>query len=234
MTLRALTRVTTLAAVTATALLTAATSAFAHVTVHSDEATAGATDATITFRVPNEEANAQTTGIQVIFPTDHPLIGVLVKQHPGWAANVQTMKLPSPVQTDDGPVSDAVSQITWTGGAITGDTYKDFDITAGQLPKDVTDLTFKAIQTYSNHDVVRWIDIPAPGGPEPEHPAPILHLTAANQDTTAGAGPSVSASAHSTAQSDSTTRGLSITALIIAVLAALLATGGLLRKRRTT
>jgi uncharacterized protein YcnI len=234
MTLRTLTRVTTLAALTAAALLAAATSAFAHVTVHSDDAVAGATDATITFRVPNEEVNAQTTAIQVIFPTDHPLIGVLVKQHPGWSADVQTTKLPSPVQTDDGPVSAAVSQITWTGGSISGDNYDDFDITAGQVPKDVTDLTFKAIQTYSNHDVVRWIDIPAPGGPEPDHPAPILHLTAANQDNNAGAGPSVSASAHSTTQSESTTRTLSIVALIVAVLAALLAIGGLLRKQRTT
>lgn len=235
MTLRTLTRVTTLAALTTAALLTAATSAFAHVTVHSDNAVAGATDATITFRVPNEEANAQTTGIQVIFPTGHPLISVLIKQHPGWTADVQTTKLPSPVPTDDGPVTDAVSQITWTGGAITGDNYDDFDITAGQLPKDATDLAFKAIQTYSNHDVVRWIDIPAPGGPQPDHPAPILHLTpAANQDTSTGAGPSVSATTHSSTQSQSTTRGLSIAALIIAVLAALLATGGLLRKRRTT
>ena len=235
MTLRTLTRVTTLAALTAAALLTAATSAFAHVTVHSDDAVAGATDATITFRVPNEEANALTTGIQVIFPTDHPLIGVLVKQHPGWTAEVQTTKLPSPIQTDDGPVSDAVAQITWTGGTITGDNYDDFDITAGQVPKDATDLTFKAIQTYSNHDVVRWIDIPAPGGPEPDHPAPILHLTpAATQDNNAAAGPSVSASAHSSTPSETTTRGLSIAALIIAVAAALLAVGGLLRTRRTT
>jgi len=235
MTLRTLTRVTTLAALTAAALLTAATSAFAHVTVHSDDAVAGATDATITFRVPNEEANALTTGIQVIFPTDHPLIGVLVKQHPGWTAEVQTTKLPSPIQTDDGPVSDAVAQITWTGGTITGDNYDDFDITAGQVPKDATDLTFKAIQTYSNHDVVRWIDLPAPGGPEPDHPAPILHLTAAaTQDNNAAAGPSVSASAHSSTPSETTTRGLSIAALIIAVAAALLAVGGLLRTRRTT
>lgn len=234
MTLRTLTRVTTLATLTAAALLTAATSALAHVTVHSPDATAGATDATITFRVPNEEANAHTTGIQVIFPADHPLIGVLVKQHPGWTADIQTTKLPSPVQTDDGPVSDAVSQITWTGGTITGDNYDDFEISAGQVPIDVTDLTFKAIQTYSNHDVVRWIDIPAPGGPEPDHPAPILHLTAANQDNNADAGPSVSASAHSTTQSDTSTRVLSLAALIIAVLAALLAIGGLLRNRRTT
>lgn len=235
MSLRALTRVTTLVVLTAGALLTATASAFAHVTVHSDDAVAGATDATIAFRVPNEEANAQTTEIQVIFPTDHPLIGVLVKQHPGWTAEVQTTKLPAPVQTDDGPVSDAVSQITWTGGTISGDHYDDFEITAGQLPKDTTDLAFKAIQTYSNHDVVRWIDIPAPGGPQPEHPAAVLHLTpAANQDTSAAAGPSVSATTHSSAQSQDTTRVLSIAALSVAMFAALLATAGLLRKRRTT
>ena len=47
-----------------------------HITVHSDQAVAGATDAAIAFRVPNEEANAQTTKIPVVFPTDHPLIGV--------------------------------------------------------------------------------------------------------------------------------------------------------------
>jgi uncharacterized protein YcnI len=234
MSLRALTRLTTVAIFTAGALLTATASALAHVTVHSDDAVAGATDATITFRVPNEEANAQTTQIQVIFPTDHPLIGVLVKQRPGWTAEVQTTKLPAPVQTDDGPVSDAVSQITWTGGTITGDNYDDFEITAGQLPDDVTDLPFKAIQTYSNHDVLRWIDIPTPGAPKPEHPAPILHLTpATGQNTNAGAGPSVSATTQSSAPAQGTTRVLSVAALIVAVLAALLATAGLLRKRRT-
>ncbi|MGH3779212.1 MAG: DUF1775 domain-containing protein [Pseudonocardiaceae bacterium] len=142
MTLRPLARATTLAALTAAALVTAAASASAHVTVHSDQAVAGATDAAITFRVPNEEANAQTTKIQVIFPTDHPLIGVLIKDHPGWTVDVQTAKLPTPVITDDGPVSDAVSRVTWTGGAITGDSYDDFEISAGQLPKDATDLTF--------------------------------------------------------------------------------------------
>lgn len=119
MTLRTLTRVTTLAALTAAALLTAATSALAHVTVHSDDAVAGATVPRSPFRVPNEEANAQTIGIQVIFPSDHPLIGVLVKQHPGWIANVQTMKLPSPVQTDNGSKrSRPTATTTWSDGSI--------------------------------------------------------------------------------------------------------------------
>jgi uncharacterized protein YcnI len=235
---RRLTRATTLAALTAAGLVIAAASASAHVTVHSDQAVAGATDAEITFRVPNEEANAQTTKIQVIFPTDHPLIGVLIKNHPGWTADVQTAKLPTPVTTDDGPVSDAVSRVTWTGGAITGDNYDDFEISAGQLPKDATDLTFKAIQTYSNGDVVSWIDTAPPGAPEPDHPAPILHLAPAGSAASAGqdngAGPSVSASTQTATQPDGTNRVLSIVALVVAVLAALLAATGVLRRRPTS
>jgi uncharacterized protein YcnI len=237
-TLRPLTRATTLTALTATALVTAAASASGHVTVHSDQAVAGATDAAITFRVPNEEANAQTTKVQVVFPTEHPLIGVLIKQHPGWTADVQTAKLPTPVTTDDGPVSDAVSRVTWTGGAITGDNYDDFEISAGQLPKDATDLTFKAIQTYSNGDVVSWIDTAPPGAPAPEHPAPVLHLVpvssaaAAGQDN--GAGPSVSATTQTAVNSDGTNRVLSIAALVVAVIAALLAAIGFSRRRRPT
>jgi uncharacterized protein YcnI len=234
-TLRPLTRATTLAAFTAAALVTAAASASAHVTVHSDQAVAGATDAAITFRVPNEEANAQTTKIQVIFPTDHPLIGVLIKDHPGWTADVQTAKLPTPVTTDDGPVSDAVSRVIWTGGAITGDSYDDFEVSAGQLPKDATDLTFKAIQTYSNGDVVSWIDT---GAAASEHPAPVLHLapagSAASDGQDSSTGPSVSATTQTAAQSDGTNRVLSIAALVVAVLAALLAAAGFLRRRRTT
>jgi uncharacterized protein YcnI len=235
---RRLTRATTLAALTAAGLVIAAASASAHVTVHSDQAVAGATDAEITFRVPNEEANAQTTKIQVIFPTDHPLIGVLIENHPGWTADVQTVKLPTPVTTDDGPVSDAVSRVTWTGGAITGDNYDDFEISAGQLPKDATDLTFKAIQTYSNGDVVSWIDTAPPGAPEPDHPAPILHLAPAGSAASAGqdngAGPSVSASTQTATQPDGTNRVLSIVALVVAVLAALLAATGVLRRRPTS
>ena len=238
MTLRPFARATTLAVLTTAALVTAAASASAHVTVHSDQAVAGATDVAITFRVPNEEANAQTTKIQVILPTDHPLIGVLVKQHPGWSAEVQTAKLPAPVTTDDGTVTDAVSRLTWTGGAITGDNYDDFEISAGQLPKDASDLTFKAIQTYSNGDVVSWIDIPPAGAPAPEHPAPVLHLAPAGSAASAGqdnsAGPSVSTTTQHVAQSDGTNRVLSIVALIIAVLAALLAAPGILGRRRPT
>ena len=40
---------------------------------------------------------------------------------------------------------------------------------------------FKALQTYSDGDIVRWIDEPA-DGVELEHPAPVLKLTKATGD----------------------------------------------------
>ena len=40
-------------------------------------------------------------------------------------------------------------------------------------------LVFKTLRTYADGDVVRWIEEQAPGGEEPEHPAPALELAAA-------------------------------------------------------
>ena len=51
----------------------------------------------------------------------------------------------------------------------------EFDISAGPLP-EVDQIVFKALQTYSDGDVVRWIDEPT-AGVDLEHPAPVLKLT---------------------------------------------------------
>ena len=41
---------------------------------------------------------------------------------------------------------------------------------------------FKATQTYSNGEEVAWIEDTPASGEEPEHPAPVLKLTAATGD----------------------------------------------------
>jgi uncharacterized protein YcnI len=159
-------------------LLVLAIPAFAHVTISPESAAQGSTTE-LTFRVPNEEAKANVTELQIKVPTDHPIAQFLVKPVPGWTITVQTVTLAKPLVTD-GSFTSAVSEVTWTGGKILPGQYQDFSVSADPLPSGVSQLVFKAIQTYSNGDVVRWIDLPQAGQPEPAHPAPILTLTAAS------------------------------------------------------
>ncbi|MFB7757819.1 DUF1775 domain-containing protein, partial [Streptomyces sp. NPDC056121] len=105
-------------ALAAAGVLAAAGIASAHVTVHPESYAKGATDGVLTFRVPNEEDAASTTKVQVFLPADHPVLGVLVTPQDGWTAKVTNTKLKTPVKTDDGTITDAVSEITWTGGRI--------------------------------------------------------------------------------------------------------------------
>ncbi len=53
-----------------------------------------------------------------------------------------------------------------------------FWISAGQMPTDVTELVFPAVQTYSSGEEAAWIEETTEGGPEPELPAPTLQLVA--------------------------------------------------------
>jgi uncharacterized protein YcnI len=151
--------------------------AWAHVTISPDTGTPGGY-VREAFQVPNERADATTTGIQVFFPTDHPLASVSVEPVPGWTSTVQTMKLSAPIQTTDGMVTQGVSSITWTGGSIGAGQFQEFPVTVGPLPGGDTKLTFKALQTYSDGQVVRWIDQTQDGQPEPDHPAPVLSVAA--------------------------------------------------------
>jgi uncharacterized protein YcnI len=226
------------AALTTAGVLTAAGAAFAHVTVHPESYAKGATDGLLTFRVPNEEDTASTTKVQVFLPTDHPVLGVLVTPQAGWTAKVTTTKLKTPIKTDDGTITDAVSEITWTGGRIRHGEYQDFDVAFGQLPDDTGQLSFKTLQTYSDGNVVRWIEETPKGGAEPENPAPVLTLTAKGAGEDSSGGPSATASASdaksSTASdksSDSTARGLGIAGLVVGVLGLIAAGFALARGR---
>jgi periplasmic copper chaperone A len=153
--------------------------AWAHVEIDPGSEPKGAA-VVFSFRVPNEEQNANTVKLDVQLPTDHPFANVLVGQKPGWTFTTQTRKLAKPITTDDGTFTDAVTEVTWTAtnGGIPPGAFDLFPVFAG-LPKNTSKLTFKAIQTYSNGDVVSWIEIPTRGAPPPDHPAPVLQLTTA-------------------------------------------------------
>jgi periplasmic copper chaperone A len=214
------------AATTATLLLFAAP-AFAHITVSPDSVPVGSTTE-LTFHVPNEEANASTVKVDVQIPTLHPIAQLLAKPVPGWVATVKTIKLPKPVTTDDGTFTTAVSEVTWTGGHVEPGQFQDFSISCDSLPDGPGQLVFKAIQTYSNGDVVRWIDVSQPGQPEPAHPAPTVTLTAA----TAPAGTSTAGHTTASSSSDGMARGLGIAGVVIGLLACVLMLTVLRRDRR--
>lgn len=235
-------RVVAISATAAALVAVTALPASAHVTVSPTSLPKGAT-AELTFKVPNEESNATTTQIQLQIPTDHPIAQVLPRDIPGWKAAVKTTTLTKPLKTDDGTFTTAVSEIDWTGGAIPVGQYQDFQVSVDPLPTDTGQLVFKAVQTYSNGDVVRWIDLTQPGQPDPDHPAPVLTLTTAQSDgsgadSTPAANPTTAAAAaaQSTAGSsssgDSGTVGVWLGALGLAAgLAALVLT--LLARRRS-
>ncbi|GDY33172.1 YcnI family copper-binding membrane protein [Gandjariella thermophila] len=151
--------------------------AWAHVTVNPNTAVPGGY-AKESFRVPNERDDASTVQVEVVFPTDHPLPSVSVADVPGWTSTVQKQKLPAPVKTDDGEVTEAVTSVIWRGGAVEPGHFQEFSVSVGPIPEDTDRLVFKALQTYSDGSVVRWIDVPQGGGPEPEHPAPVLEVHA--------------------------------------------------------
>jgi uncharacterized protein YcnI len=181
-------RVALVVAGCAVAVAALAGTAFAHITVTPGSAPQGSATE-LTFRVPDEEAKAATVEIQLKIPTSPPIAQLLVKPVPGWQIAVQTITLAKPLVTDDGSFSTAVSEVTWSGGTILPGQYQDFSVSADPLPTGVGQLAFKAIQTYSNGDIVRWIDIAQPGQPAPDHLAPVLTLTVpgASGDTS-GAG----------------------------------------------
>lgn len=217
----------------AAGVVAAAGVASAHVTVHPESYTKGATDGVLTFRVPNEEDTASTTKVQVYLPTDHPVLGVLVSPHDGWTPKVTTTKLKTPVKTDDGTITEAVSEITWTGGKIGAGQFEDFDVAFGQLPDDADELTFKTLQTYSDGHVARWIEEAESGGEEPENPAPVLKLTASGDSTSAPAAKSsAKSSTQAASSSDSTARGLGIAGLVVGVLGLAAAAFAVVRTRK--
>jgi uncharacterized protein YcnI len=186
--------------------------ASAHVTVTSPGATQGGGDQEITFRVPVEK-DANTIGLKLSLPTDTPIASVDVEPVAGWTHTEKTVKLAKPIVTDDGDITEAVSEIDWTAqpgqGLVPGE-FGAFTIIAGQLP-ETPSLTFKAIQIYSDGTQVAWTQTEAPGSTaDLDNPAPVLPLAPSTQDLAA------QASTHPKAPANTTPLVLAIIAVVFA------------------
>ncbi|GGB32473.1 membrane protein [Flexivirga endophytica] len=226
---------------TAGLLLAVPVAAQAHVRVSPDTAEAGSY-ATLVFRVPTEKADASTTKVEVDLPTKHPFTSASYQPVPGWTAKITTSKLPKPVKTDDGTITEAPTKIVWTASkdaAIKPGEFQQFPVSLGVVP-DVPSVSFAAIQTYSDGSVVKWDEPTKPGAEEPEHPAPMLTVGAASASAAPSAAssdaPSVAAAPESdnSSSDDSSNSGVwfGVGGLAVAVVALLVALYAVTRRSR--
>ncbi len=205
--------------------------AYAHVAVDPSTANQGG-DATFTFTVPNETDNANTIQVEIDLPAANPIGTVSVEPVPGWTVNVEKTTLAKPVTTDDGQVTEAVSKITWSGGTIKPGEFQQFPVSMGPLP-DTKEIVFKALQTYSDGTVVRWIETASAGGAEPEHPAPVVTLEKVAEGSDHHAAASDTETASGTKSSDdSSSDTLAIVAIVIGALGVILGGVALVRGGR--
>jgi uncharacterized protein YcnI len=211
---------TYLAAAVVAAPFALAPVAAGHVTLQPEQAPAGGFTR-LDVRVPNERDNAGTTKVEVQMPPG--FLSVSYEPEPGWDVELTMRELEEPVEQFGEQVTEEVGRITFTAqgeaNAIQSGEFRDFGLSlAVPEGRPGSKLTFKALQTYTGGEVVRWI-----GPPDSEEPAPQVELTAAEGGGGAAEPAAAQAPAPAAAEDDDGGNGLAIAALVVAIAA--LATG---------
>lgn len=222
--------------------LFAPASAQAHISLHPNTIPAGAF-ATLDVRVPGEQEGAYVKKVDVLFPPG--FVGVDYENVPGWSTKLIETKLATPIKEGGETIDTEVSQIVWTWvgplGKVGNGQFINLPLSLA-APADAAGkaLEFRTVQTYSNGQVVHWIEPSL----EAEHPSPRINVTAkggALQDLAGDeAGPlpgqSVATSAApaqaAAKSSGDASEGLAIAALILGALGLLAGIAALLALRR--
>jgi uncharacterized protein YcnI len=159
-------RLTLAAAVAAVAVVLPA-SAFAHVTLHPNAVPSGGFTV-VNVVVPNERGGPATTKIDVKFPSR--FIFLSPQDVPGWNVKVINRKLAKPVTVFGEQHTTEVDRVVWSSSTgIAKGRFMQFPLSvAVPAAKAGSLLTFKALQTYSNGEVVRWIGTPSADTPAPQ------------------------------------------------------------------
>jgi uncharacterized protein YcnI len=221
-------------------------SAQAHVSLHPNVLPEGS-EPTLTLRVPSEEPTADTVKIAVKTPPG--VLDVAPAAVPGWTIALKHKKLAQPVKTDDGTITEEVSEIDLSGGHIKPGQIGLFPMAVTVPGRSGSVQSFKTVQTYSNGKVARWI-----GAPDSDSPAPTIDVVSSNSpayDVSGDAGPpsalpasltsggsssttkAVSdASSTTQSSSDSASKGLGIAALVVGILALVVGGVALVTRRR--
>ena len=225
------------AAVAACVACVGAAPALAHVTVHPNVAPAGGFTV-LDVRVPNEEQKASTTKVDVKFPPG--FLFVSYQPVPGWTGKVTFRKLATPVEQFGEKITQEADRVifTATGKGVAPGQFLEFPLSVSVPEKASSPLTFKALQTYSDGEIVRWI-----GAPDAEKPAPQVAVTDAKGAVadvpsgvenvpTSGLGTSTAEVTRVEESDDGPSTGLVIVALVLGALGLIAGVAGLASARR--
>jgi uncharacterized protein YcnI len=134
--------------------------AWAHVQVEADPGSPGAADATLKIMAAGESGTAGTSKLEVVADPAIPADQVTLVSGPtGWTVTPGTN-----------------GGFTLAGPALAKGDDAHISVKVAKLP-DAPQVTFKVVQTYSDGEVVRWIELTGADGKEPDNPAPVVKLT---------------------------------------------------------
>ncbi len=191
------------AALAAFGLLVPAVAA-AHVVVMPAQVDIGAFQ-TFTTEVPNEK-NVAVTQLKVIIPAGLQSVTPTVK--PGWQITTE--------KTGQGDAA-VLTSITWSGGLIPAGQRDDFTFSA-QAPAQMTELHWKAFQTYQDGSTVAWDQLPTKTDTESDTSGP-YSVTKVIDDL----------AAPTTTQTGASSNKTNILTLIVAITALIVSLATLLR-----
>lgn len=152
------------------AALAVASVASAHVRLDPAKVPAGSFSR-FAIRVPTEDPTASTVKVSVQLPPGLAFVNFQPK--PGWKRTVTTERLKTPMKLFGETITERITSVTWTsaGAKIRPGEFDEFGMTAAMPAKAGLQLSFPAVQTYSNGTVVRWI-----GPASSDHPAAVVAL----------------------------------------------------------
>ncbi|HEX7169072.1 MAG TPA: YcnI family protein [Acidimicrobiales bacterium] len=183
-----------------------ATPAAAHVTIQPPESTTGAF-ARFVVRVPNEHESAATIKVEVEMPDAFEEVRYQPKQ--GWTRTLNGRT------------------VVWEGGRIEHGEFDEFGFST-RMPNEAGVLTFPAIQTYENGEVVSWT------GPE-DADQPAGRVTVSKAPASAGDdsdGGDAATGGGGTDGGGGDGKGIAWTALGVSAVAVLVAGAGMVRGRK--
>ncbi len=159
----------------ATAFLLLAAPAFAHATLETSEARAGASYKAV-IRIPHGCDGQATEVLTVSIPDG--LLDVKPMPKPGWTLEIRTGALSGSFTVAGKPVTEGVREIVWRGGHLADAHYDEF-VFRGRFDASLAGraVPIPIVQTCASA-TVSWTDVAAPG--QDPHalasPAPVVRI----------------------------------------------------------